>query len=73
MLARSGRDAVATAIVTSRESATRQLNLIYLAMLGRYADAAALASRLPVRPDRGVFTVPVSIAGSGEFFNYTQR
>ena len=72
-LARSGRLAVATGIVSSRESSVRQLDDIYRAMLGRPIDPSGLAARLPGMPGRGVFTVPVAVAGSAEFFDYTQR
>lgn len=72
-LARSGRLAVATGIASSRESSIRQLDDIYRAMLGRPIDPSGLAARLLGMPGRGVFTVPVAVAGSTEFFDHTQR
>ena len=73
VLSRSGRSAVATGIVASRESSVRQLDDIYRAMLGRPVDPSGLSARLGGMPGRGVFTVEVAVAGSTEFFNRTQR
>jgi hypothetical protein len=49
-------------------AATRyQLNTVYRAMLGRPADASAVGRYARIMPGRGIFSVPVELALSGEF------
>ena len=73
ILSRSGRAVVAAGFTSSAEYAAHQLDLIYLAMLGRAVDPSGIASRASAMPGRGVFTVPVALAGSAEFFSHSQR
>ncbi len=72
VLARSGRAGVTTGVTHSAEYCAHQLNLIYLAMLGRAVDPSGVAARASAMPGRGVFTVPVALAGSAEFFSHSQ-
>lgn len=73
VLARSGRAAAAAGITTSHEFGVHQLDGVYRSMLGRGVFPPAIFVYAALMPGRGIFAMPVTIAGGTEFWAYTQR
>lgn len=70
--ARTGLIAAATAIASAPEAQRYWLDQLYLGVLGRHVDGAGLATYGRLAVGNGQLTIPIALAGSGEYLNRTR-
>lgn len=68
----AGLIAAATAIASAPEAQRYWLDQIYLGVLGRHVDGAGLATYGRLAVGNGQLTIPIALAGSGEYLNRTR-